>query len=146
MPTEDIYPLRYSSTKVNTGFGVWGNKRIVVGIRIDEKLYKAFKPVAKRVFGSTCRAIEAYMVSILATQKADVNICSTVKIEKIVIERNLRARRALVVEKPNECGYANCHNIAVGSGIYRGDREFQLCEKHLAEAKVSSDWKVLVHG
>jgi len=145
-PQKNIYPLQYSHTKVNSGFGVWGNRRVVVGIRVDEKLYEAFKPVAKQVFGSVCRPIEAFMASIIATAQTEVNFGQTIEIKEIRIERNLRARRALVVDKPDQCGFRGCKQLAVGSGVWRGEKEYQLCQKHSAEAKVNSDWKVLAHG
>jgi hypothetical protein len=80
------------------GVGCWNGRRKLVGIRVDEDLYKAFKPVAKRVFGSVCRPIESFMVSILALQESGVNFGSTIKIEKQIIERNLRPRRKLEYE------------------------------------------------
>lgn len=91
------------------GFGVWGGKRVVVGVRIDEKLYEAFKPVAKLVFGSVCRPVEAFMAAVVAsnqaqqlTSKLGVNPSPTVEIGRLVIERNVRTRRKLVVEETNE--------------------------------------------
>lgn len=84
------------------GVGVWGNRRVVVGIRVDEGLYSAFKPVAQSVFGSTCRAIEAFMATIVACSSEGVNFGKTIEIGKLVIERNLRARRRLVVEEEVE--------------------------------------------
>jgi len=88
-----------SKTNVNTGFGVWGNRRKVVGIRVDEELYNRFKPVAKRVFGSVCNPIECFMASVIAMAETHVNFGNTVEIGKLVIERNLRARRHMVVDE-----------------------------------------------
>lgn len=91
------------------GFGVWGGKRVVVGVRVDERLYEAFKPVAKLVFGSVCRPVEAFMAAVVAsnqtqqlTSKLGVNPSNTVEIGKLVIERNVRSRRRLVVEETKE--------------------------------------------
>ena len=47
------------------GVGIWNGRRITVGIRIDENLYKAVKPVLIRYFGSVCAAIEPYLATIL---------------------------------------------------------------------------------
>jgi len=85
-----------SITTVNRhGVGLWGNERIVVGVRVDKELYKAFKSVAERVFGSVCNPIEAFMAAVLACQKEAVNFGQTVSIDRIIIERNLRERRKL---------------------------------------------------
>lgn len=95
-------PLCYDSiTVVNRkprhGVGVWGNRRVVAGVRVDEGLYLAFKPIAKRVFGSTCRAVEAFMAAVVACNNNAVNFGNSVEINEVIIERNLRARRSLVV-------------------------------------------------
>ncbi|MDH5770782.1 MAG: hypothetical protein OEZ25_05815 [Candidatus Bathyarchaeota archaeon] len=99
-----------SKTNVNPkrghGVGCWNGRRKLVGIRVDENLYKAFKPVAKRVFGSVCRPIEAYMVSVLTLQQKGVNFGNTIRIEKQIIERNLRPRRKL--EYTSEVDHVDC--------------------------------------
>jgi len=104
--SEKTFPKSDSITGVNPsrshGVGVWGNRRIVVGIRVDEGLYSAFKPIAQGVFGSVCSPIEAFMASIVAAHGEGVNFGKTIEIGKIVIERNLRARRRLVVEEEVE--------------------------------------------
>ena len=146
--TEDIFPLRYSIQKVNRklghGVGIWGNPRVPASYRVDEGLKKRFNEVAKAKFGSTCRAIESLMVAVVACSEAEVNLSTTVNIKEIRIERNVRARRALVVDKPNECGYAGCKSEAVATGIWKDKKEFSLCARHLAEAKKNPrEWKVV---
>ena len=91
------------------GFGVWGGERVVVGVRIDNNLYEAFKPVAKAVFGSVCRPLEAFMATVVSsyqTKNLDngfgVNPSLTIDIGKLVIERNVRSRRRMVVEEEVE--------------------------------------------
>lgn len=102
-PTAKPFRKSDSITGVNPfrshGVGVWGNRRILVGIRVDEGLYSVFKPIAQRVFGSVCRPIEAFMACIVATAKEGVNFGNTIEIGKLVIERNLRSRRRLVIEE-----------------------------------------------
>jgi len=139
-----------SITKVNPfrkhGVGIWKGNRKVVGIRIDEDLYLAFKPVAKRVFGSVCRPVEAFMASVIAMAKTGVNFGNTITIEGgLHVERNLRPRRRLVVDGPDQCTIALCKKIAVGSGVYllRAE-EYKLCVRHLAAAKDNPrQWKVI---
>lgn len=94
----------HSKTSVNTtrktGVGIWNGKRKVVGIRVDETLYLAFKPIAQHVFGSVCRPIEAFMASVIAMAEDGVNFGNTLKIEGgLHVERNLKPRRSLVVDR-----------------------------------------------
>ena len=83
------------------GMGIWGNPRKVMGIRVDEKLKKEATVALKAIFGSTCRGIEPYLASIVAmyhNREIDgVYPSNTLSIGKIVIERNLRSRRKLLV-------------------------------------------------
>jgi len=88
-----------SSTKVSTSSQLFCGRRKVVGIRVDENLYLAFKPVAMRVFGSVCRPVESFMATIVALDRHPANFGNTVEVGTIVIERNLRERRRLVVDR-----------------------------------------------
>lgn len=121
------------------------------GIRVDTGLYLRFKPVAKRVYGSVCRAVEIYMIALIETVEKGVHFSNTDKpihIEKIVIERNLRPRRKLIVKEEVEvCGFRGCDEPAVAYGLWLPRREkFFLCEKHLLQAKSTSrQWKILDH-
>jgi hypothetical protein len=95
--------------KHSHGFGIWGNERVVMSIRVDKKLKLAFKEASKALFGSTCNPLESWMagvVGIYYNQKmSGVNPSITVDIGEIKIERNLRERRKLtrteVVEEKN---------------------------------------------
>jgi|YelNatPaOPRAMG01_1025707.scaffolds.fasta_scaffold07009_7 hypothetical protein len=78
------------------GFGLWGNERVVVGIRVDKELYLRFKSVSKRVFGSVCNPIESFMAAVVGLAENGVNPSNTVRIGRVVIERNLRERRKQV--------------------------------------------------
>lgn len=40
-------------------------KRQAFTIYVDKRVFKAFKPIAEREFGSVSRALEAYMVSVI---------------------------------------------------------------------------------
>jgi len=128
------------------GVGMWGGERKVVNIRIDEKLYKATKPFLKRYFGSVCGAIEPYLASIYSiatTNKLNgengVIPSITVDINNINIRRHLKARRKFVVDEEDSdvvrCGFANCNEAAIGSGVWREKTLFNVCEEHFAEAK-----------
>lgn len=129
------------------GIGMWGGERKVVNIRIDEKLYKATKPILKRYFGSVCGAIEPYLASIysIATNtKLDgengVIPSITVDINNINIRRHLKARRKFVVEEDFEaslvCEYVDCSEVAVGSGFWKNKKEpILLCAEHYEEAE-----------
>lgn len=128
------------------GLGVWGGRRVVVGVRVDEKLYKAFKPVAMLFFGSVCRPIEAFMASVISAQKVGVNPKMTMEIGKLVIERNIRSRRKLLVEETEvtekvmvtvTCGHVDCEKVAVGHGVFREKLPLPLCDDHFGEAQRS---------
>ena len=91
------------------GLGIWNNERVVVGIRCDKKLYATFKPLAEQFFGSVCRPIETFMATIISTvhnnklnKQVGVNPSLTIDIGKLVIERNIRSRRRMVVEEEKE--------------------------------------------
>jgi hypothetical protein len=80
-------------------------QREPITIRIDKGLYSAFKPLAKRVYGSVCRAAEVYMVSFILAVESGVYFSNTdrpINIEKIVIERNLKPRRNLAFVEEEE--------------------------------------------
>jgi len=87
------------------GFGIWGNPRVVFGVRVDCELKKTFVSVSRRVFGSNCSPVESFMAAIVGcvqqAEKLGVNPSKTVSIEigEIKIERNLRERRKLAVEE-----------------------------------------------
>jgi hypothetical protein len=85
------------------GLGIWGNLRVVMGVRVDKLLKKRFTEVAKAKFGSTCCPIESFMAGVVGAYNSDlesgVNPSNTVEIGQIIIQRNIRERRKLVVEK-----------------------------------------------
>jgi hypothetical protein len=141
------------------GIGLWGNRRTVWSCRCDEKLAKAFNRVAIAKFGSICNPVECFMATVVGVYNAEqilgVNPSLTIDIGEIKIERNLRERRKMTktatVETETEteetpvCGYVKCNKHAVARGLFRGKREYLLCEDHFAEAKVDrSNWSGLV--
>lgn len=123
------------------GLGLWNSPRIVAGVRVDKKLYFAFKEAAIALYGSTCNPIEAFMagvVGIYKTQKMNaVNRVPTINIGEIKIERNLRERRKITktVEVETEttetlkCCFSDCDKDATAKGFYN-DNEMPLCELH----------------
>ena len=135
------------------GFGVWGNPRVVMSIRVDKGLKKAFKEVAKAKFGSTCNPIESFMAGVVGAYYSDieagVNPCSTINIGEIKIERNLRERRKMDSEPYADsvvlhCDFAGCEEKAVGLGLYKG-AQFRLCRVHLEAARLNRKvWKGVV--
>lgn len=147
-----------SSTKVHFSekgaYKYVKGKREPISIRINRGLYSRFKPVAQRVFGSVCRAVEIYMVTIIETAETGVHFSNTeqpINIEKIVIERNLRPRRKLVsegeveqevVKTGQELGCDFCGRVPVvgrfrhlASGIEKG-----TCSSHATRLRNRSDW------
>lgn len=95
-----VNPNQDSITNV---YSLFDGVRGVVSIRMNKALYSRFKPVARRYFGSVCRAVESYMAGVLTIANSGVNFGNTVKIEGgLHIERNIRPRRKLVVEEKIE--------------------------------------------
>jgi len=134
-PTSSITNVNFSDYAACRYFA---NRRVVMGVRVDEGLAKRFKTLAKQVYGSVCRAVEVYMVNFIEAAERGVNFCYTskpLKIEKVVIERNLRPRRKLeVVDDVDEgegvkCCF--CGRSAVGFYQYLSTGEVvPLCEFH----------------
>jgi len=129
-----------SATGVNYPQSVLSGVRKTFGFKCDTGLAEAFKPVAKRYFGSICRPLECFMIAVLALQKEQVNFGETIRIENLNVERNLRPRRKLVV---NVCGFKDCKEPAVAVGMWQNKKEFLLCKRHLREAKKDpKNWRV----
>ena len=155
-------PNPHSITGVNPvrshGFGIWGNPRVVFGVRVDSELKKRFVSAAKRVFGSTCSPVESFMAAIVGcveqAEKLGVNPSKTVSIEigEIKIERNLRERRRLVVEeakpiavaapqvKCDFCGHVPAVEVFrhVSSGIQK-----RACDYHAGILKNHTKWETV---
>lgn len=140
-----------SSTKVHRrekhGTGIWNGPRVTWSIRVDEGIKQAFKPYAKRVFGSICLPIETLCAGLMEAhlrgEEAGVHLGKTVDInvDNITIHRGLRPRRRLEVDI---CGFKGCNEVAVAVGRWRGKRMFLLCEQHLSKAeKMSGDWDIV---
>jgi len=115
--TERTYSVTADSRCERHGVGLWGGSRKTTGIRVDEKLYKAFKPRAEAIFGSTCKAFECFMAAILACPQVTDSRGNTIKIDKIVIERRLRERRRLEFLEDDHC-FADFYDVEAG-GIWR---------------------------
>jgi len=143
------------------GLGIWGNPRVVFGVRVDSELKKSFISVSKRVFGSTCVAVESYMATIVGcieeAEKLRVNPSKTVNIEigEIKIERNLRERRKLVAEEINsvaavaperKCDF--CGKVPV-VGVFRhvcSGMEKHACGYHASILKTHEKWEIIDHS
>jgi hypothetical protein len=165
VPKNKTLQLRIDSmTGVNPkrthGIGIWGNERVVMSIRVDKKLKKAFTEASKALFGSTCNPIESWMagvVGIYSNQKmSGVNPSITVDIGEIKIERNLRERRKLTktvtIEQetetagtPLKCGFVCCKKEPVGKGLFLPKNETMLlCADHIVHARSNRHlWKLL---
>lgn len=125
-----------------------------ISIRIDKGLYKRFKQLAKRVYGSVCKPVEIHMISFIETVENGVHISNTdkpINVEQhIRIERLNRERRYLDIVSPVEekiepvvekCDFA-CNRVAVAvfrhvkSGIFK-----RVCSYHASVLKNRTDWK-----
>jgi len=144
-----------SSTGVNYPQNILSGIRKTFGFKCDTGLAEAFKPVAKRYFGSICRPLECFMLAVLALQKERVNFGETVNIENLNVLRNLRSRRRLVVEEETEVMVvegskdrcAVCGRPSYVRGIRRDDSWVFLCRKHFRVKKLGlKSWRCLEEG
>jgi len=145
-------PKPHSITEVNRksshGLGVWGNPRVVMGVRVDSELKKRFKLVAKRVFGSVCNPIEAFMATVVSCAESEVNFGNTVEVGTIVIERNLRPRRNLDVQEPKpieistvpKCDFCGKMPV-VGSFRHNSGIMRRACGYHASQLRNHEKWK-----
>jgi len=119
-----------------------------IGVRVDTRLYSRFKPLSKRIFGSTCNAIEIYMATLILTAESPASICNTsgrrINIEKIVIERRLRERRNLEIVEDSFEKCLFCHKVAVDRlRCLKDGRVYPVCGFHFQELLSSGNWSVL---
>jgi hypothetical protein len=121
-----------SCTQVNYPESVFTGVRKTVGFKCDTGLHGEFKRVAQAKFGSICKPLEAFEIAVLALNKEQVNFGTTVHIENLNVFRELRTRRKGVVDK---CGFAKCDEPAIAEAIWKEQKIFPLCIKHLMEAR-----------
>ena len=122
-----------------------------IAVRIDTGVYKRFKPLSKRLYGSTCRAVETYMISLIEVAEKGVHFSNTdkpINIEKIVIERNLRPRRnfELAQEEQEKVICHFCSKSPVGDFVYlKTGEKFPLCRFHVSEFVNGKTWGLVKH-
>lgn len=148
--------FNYSITGVNPvrthGFGVFNGKRKVWSVRVDETLLKQAKPVLKAKFGSECRGVETWLAGLVATTKgeqlAGVYPSNTVEIGKLVIERNIRSRRKLVVEEEVtertieilQCDFCGKPLVVAEFQHKNTGMIKKACDYHAKDLRVRKDW------
>jgi hypothetical protein len=135
------------------GFGIWGNRRVVMGVRVDEELKKQFISVSKRVFGSVCNPVESFMATVVACAKDGVNFGQTIDIGKIIIERNLRSRRKLEIREKTEvaetvemskCGFCGKPLVITCFKHLKSGVVKRACGYHAKVLRSRSDWVEVV--
>jgi hypothetical protein len=109
---------------------IYESRRSIASIRVDNSLYLDFKPIAKRRYGSVCKAFEAFMATVVALDKIpNVNISNTIVLNQ-KIERNLtRERRNLHFV---QCERQPCKDVAEFVVVRKGKR-FKMCATHAKE-------------
>lgn len=135
-----------SSTRVNYPQNVFSGVRKTIGYKGDTGLYKEFKRVAQATMGSVCRPLECFQIAFLTLNREQVNFGTTVKIESLHIERNLRPRRLLDidVEGFEKCYVKGCKKRAVGRAVFLDSgKEFGVCSYHRKDLLGQPTWKVL---
>lgn len=131
------------------GFGVYCGRRKVWSVRVDETLLKQAKPVLKAKFGSECRGVETWLAGLVAVTKgeqlAGVYPSNTVEIGKLVIERNVRTRRKLVVEEETETKVVVTHSCAycdrpASYELFLDTGNKPVCDVHFQAKKKRGLW------
>jgi len=152
-----------SITNVNfsdyAAYSYYANQRVICSFRCDEGLWKHAKPIFKRVYGSICRGIEIYLANFIEATERGVYFSHTEKplrIDKIVIERNLRPRRKLEIRKEvtvsevveDCCGFRGCSCVPVVA-TYRNVKsgiQKNVCSYHAKNLHEHPKWKVVSSG
>lgn len=138
------------------GVGLWGNPRVPMTVRVDAKLKKRAKTYLIAKFGSTCRGIEVILAALLKANDIQQDVAvyrqptTSINFEKVVIERNIRTRRKMVVEEEvvekvvevAKCFV--CGGVAVGEAVYQSGKQVLVCKKHLIELSKHPKWRVLM--
>jgi len=150
--TTGVNPIR------THGFGVYKGRRVVWSVRVDEKLLKQAKPVLRGWFGSDCRGVETLLAGLVACsngqQLVGVNPSRTQKFEigKLVIERNLRSRRKLVVEETEVtetkvlgCGFCLKPAVAVYEDV-NSKIQKPACQYHAGILGSHEKWQLVEEG
>ena len=106
-----------------------GNRN-TVSVRVDKGLYLDFKSVAKRVYGSVCKPIEAFMATVIALdQLPEAYKINTVVLNQ-TIQRNLSRERRNV--KYVQCERQPCTREAQFLVVWKG-KQFKMCDSHARE-------------
>lgn len=129
------------------GVGLWGNPRVPMTVRVDAKLKQRAKQYLIRKFGSTCRGIEAIFAALLKADDIQQQTTvyrqptTSINFEKVVIERNIRSRRKMVVEEEREvteiitkvqCFKKYCNRDAMGIAKWiKSGKTVPVCDVHL---------------
>lgn len=146
-----------SMTKVNfseeAAYKYVNGVRATIGFKGDLGIYNRFKQLSKRVYGSTCKAFEIYMISFISAVENGVNFCNTVNpvnVEQhIVIERNLRARRKLEFTEDVEVSERVVSCVVCGRSVYalvtrKDDSRVGLCRAHFRRERPGlQGWRVV---
>jgi len=119
------------------------DKRVVASVRVNSDLYKEFKTVSKQLYGSTCRAGEFFMASVVLATRNKVNFSHTqqpIVFGHVTIERNIKTRRKLIVEEETEietvmdsktCFYCDCVPVWKCVTVFKINPVKSICQKHL---------------
>ena len=138
------------------GVGLWGNPRVVFGVRVDKGLKKQFTLASQALFGSTCNPVECFMATIVGMAKNQenfrVNPSLTINGLNIKIERNLRERRKISNEGVSaeklpvirKCSIGSCKLPAIGIMVYhpkgKTPKEYLVCTLHSTEYAKLAAW------
>ena len=121
-------------------------RRKHTSIRCDEAIWEAFKQLCRANGLSTCDILEKLLIGF--TIGLETRVAQPTTINVIVdaprIVKRVRRRQLVIKDEITVCGFRGCEEPAVGSGVWRGKKEFLLCEKHLLEAESKGqEWKII---
>jgi len=122
-------------------------KRKHTSIRCDEALWKGFMGLVRANGLSSCDILEKLLIGFcVGYEYYAKRVAQPTTINVIVdaprIIKRVRRRQLVIEDEIPICGFRGCGEPAVASGVWRGKKEFLLCEKHLLEAESKRrEWK-----
>jgi len=140
--SSDSSQVCYNEVEVDIGLS---GVRAHTSIRCDRKLWKSFKTVCKKNGLSTCGILEKLILGFVVGYSTSVAQPTTINVivDAPRIIKRVRRRQLVIEDEITVCGFRGCGEPAVGSGVWRGSKEFLLCEKHLEEAKSQRrEWNI----
>jgi hypothetical protein len=129
-----------SSDSITTDYVCLDGERVPCSFRCNKKLWKSFVSFSKRNYGSVCHILEPILLTIIQQRVILSNTLRPIKIENLVVEREVKRVRRYAVEEKTEITVEVRNCVACGRSAYvvvmRADKsQACLCRVHFAAEK-----------